>query len=74
MASLGFQIWKNENETRIKVFMASPNISISGKFFQIQRVIQFYSDEIPSETSPISLPPKFSGDRTACRVTPCTPS
>lgn len=61
MASLGFQIWKNENETRINVFMASPNISISRKFFQIQRVIQFYSDEIPSETSPISLPRSFQG-------------
>lgn len=39
MVSVGFQICKNENETRINIFMASPNISISGEFFQIQGVI-----------------------------------
>lgn len=50
----GFQIGKNKNETKINVFIASPNISISGKFFLLQGVIKFYSNKIPSETS-ISL-------------------
>lgn len=71
MVSLGLQLCKNEDETRIKAFMASPYISISGKSCKILRVIQSYSNEIPLGTSPIPHP-EVSDNRTAFGVTPCT--